>query len=324
MTRVSVALSVFLGGCLSLDFDPANVVAGPRILAIVAEPPESQLGEDVVFDALVVDEQGANLALDPDVELRFLVCVSVASIIGAAGLGSSVDLEDNCDLGGDDLVRLEQGGDLPPGSARFPGASVFALLEELMMMMGGGMDPPPGVDPQLLQSLAAIVGQVGLPLRMRLEVWRDGEQIITGFKRFAITTRTDVTTNPPPPRFAINGVWLSAREGDDPRVCVPEEGEIPVVEAADEEVEFAPDENDLDWVEQYPVIALDGNLQMNEESAYYSWFSTGGRFASDITAQPDRDNTWTAPEDPGVYPIWLVVRDGHLGMSYCQTEVRVE
>jgi hypothetical protein len=314
-------VGLLLSGCLAIDFDPPQVVSGPRILAIDSTPPESAVGEDVVFEALVVDENGTNLAEDPDVELRFMVCLSVASIFSAAGLGSSVDLDDNCGEGGEDLVRLEQGGDLPAGAARFRGAAVLELIAELMG--GGGGGPPPGVDPELLATLAAII-EVGVPLRMRLEVWRDGEEILTGFKRFAITTRQMPTTNPPPPRFAVDGVWLTAR-GDDPRRCVPEEeGEIPVVAAGAEEVPFAPEENDEDWLEEYPVIDLEGNVLVYEEGAYYSWFSTQGQFASDITNRPDRDNTWLAPEEPGTYPMWLVVRDGHLGMSWCRADIQVE
>ncbi|MBZ0121149.1 MAG: hypothetical protein K8H88_29405, partial [Sandaracinaceae bacterium] len=59
------------------------------------------------------------------------------------------------------------------------------------------------------------------------------------------------------------------------------------------------------------------------ESAYYAWYSTAGAFDADITQRPERDVEWTAPVIPGVYPIWLVVRDGHLGASYCRAEIEV-
>ncbi len=320
MTRLIVALSVVLSasGCLGNNFDPPHLVKGPRILDIVAEPPEVPFGQDVYFEALTVDADGSNLATAEGVELRFMVCMSAAAIVSGAGLGFGQGLSDNCGEGGDDLVRLETGGDLPPGTARLPGTAFFRLLEDLMSMTGEGDEM---LDPQIAMTLTGIIAIVGVPLRLRLEIWRDGEQILTGFKRFAISQRTDLTTNPPPPRLAIGGVWVSARSGD-PRVCVPEEGATPIVIAATE-VEITPDENEEEWIESYPVVGLDASVQINEESAYYSWFSIAGSFTSDITQRPERNVTWNAPEEPGRYPIWVVVRDGHLGSSFCRTEVEV-
>lgn len=313
--------AVVASGCINANFDPPHLVKGPRILDIRADPPEVAFGQDVLFDALVVDANGENLWDQPGVELRFMVCMSAKAVLSAAGLGFGQDLDDNCDEGGDDLVRLETGGALPPGTARLPGAAFFQLLTDLMSM-GGGDGGGPQIDPRLMQTLTTIITTVGVPLRVRLEVWRDGEPILIGEKRFAITQRADPTTNPPPPRFAVGDVWLSARDGDDPRSCVPEAGEMPSVEAGTD-VTMSPDENEEEWIESYPVVGLDGRLQTNEESAYYSWFSTGGKFSEDITQRPDRDVTWTAPDEPGVYPVWIVVRDGHLGTSYCRTDVTV-
>jgi hypothetical protein len=319
---LTVALMGLLSGCIDTGFDPPSLVNGPRVLALTAEPPESLFGEDVVFEALVVEADGTEIPGTPGVEMRWMVCVSIAEILRTSGLGAGMNLDDNCDEGGDDLVRLETGGDLPANAARLPGTVVLALASELGM--AGMGDPPPGaadVDPRVLQALIGVIAEVGVPLRVRLEVWRDGEQILTAFKRFAITQRVDPTTNPPPPRFSIDGVWLSARDGD-PHRCVPEEGVAPAV-AAETEVTFSPDENEEVWIEEYPVVGLDGTVQVNAENAYYSWFSTGGNFQSAITQRPERDVIWDSGTEPGEFPIWLVVRDGHLGSSYCRADVTV-
>jgi hypothetical protein len=317
---VVTCAALLTSGCIEINFDPPHLVKGPRMLAIVAEPPEIAFGEDVLFEALLVDADGSNLAQAPDVELRFTACVSLAAMVRAAGFGSG-GLEDDCDEGGGDLVRLETGGDLPPGMARLRGAVFLELLEDLM---GGGTGLPGGgvpIDPQLAAALAAVIAEVGVPLRMRLEVWRDGAPLLVGFKRFAITQRAEPTTNPPPPRFAVGGVWLSAR-GDDPHRCEPEEGQAPVVDAG-AQVTMSPDENEEAWLETYPAVDLDARVVTNEESAYYSWHSTAGSFSADITQRPERDVTWTAPDEPGTYPVWLVVRDGHLGTSFCRADVSV-
>lgn len=327
MKRRAIALaSLLAAGCFGNDFDPPYLVKDARILAITVDPPEVAFGQDVLFEALVVDGDGTHLVGADGVELRFYVCLSAAAVVRAAGLGlAAPGLGDDCAEGGEDLVRLEQGGELPPGAARLPGAAFFRLLEDLMGGGGGGggtgTNPP--IDPALLETLTRVIVEVGVPLRMELQVWRDGELAFTGFKRFAIAQREDVTTNPPAPRFAVGDVWLSARGEGDPRTCVPEEGEAPVVEAG-AEVTLAPDEDDEAWIETFPVVSLDGEVQVGRESAYYSWFSTGGEFSDSITQRPNRDVTWTAPEEPGTYPVWLVVRDGHLGTSFCRADVVVE
>lgn len=326
MTRVhltALAVTLLASGCLDIDFDPPHLIKTPRILAIQAEPPEVAFGGDVVFEALLVDFDGAPLADQPGVELVWTTCISLREVVAASGLGAGSGLDDNCDEGGDDLVRLETEG-LPPGTALLPGTAFTRLLT--MLPMGGEpMPPPPGggeVDPELIETLTTVIAEVGVPLRVRLEVFRDGELILSGFKRFAITQRADPTTNPPPPRAMIGDVWVSARDGDDPHRCDPEEGALPVV-APEEEIAIDPDDDEEAWLESYPVFALSNSIQINEESAYYSWFVNRGAMADDITQRPLDDTAWTAPEEPGVYPLWVVVRDGHLGISWCRAEIEV-
>mgnify|MGYP000078389882 CR=1 FL=1 len=47
----------------------------------------------------------------------------------------------------------------------------------------------------------------------------------------------------------------------------------------------------------------------------------GGSFDPEITLAPERATVWTTPRDAGVYPLWVVVRDGHLGTSGCRVGV---
>lgn len=321
---VAAVFALSLGsGCIDANFDSPTIIKSPRLIAIRAEPPEIAFGEDVAFEALALDADGSELPGQPGVELRWTVCLSLAEVVSAAGLGFNSGLEDTCDEGGPDLVRLDTEG-LPPNAARLPGTALFALLT--MLPMGMTMPPmDPGgqtLDPMVTETLTQIIAIVGVPLRVRLEVWRDGEMIQSGFKRFAITQREDPTTNPPPPRFSVGDVWLSARDGADPHRCEPEEGARPVVTAG-EDVTLLPSEDEDTWIESYPVYGLDGSMLINDESAYYSWFSTAGTFDDAITQIPNSDVVWTAPDEPGVYPIWLVMRDGHLGLSWCASEVEV-
>jgi hypothetical protein len=181
-------------------------VQTPRTLNIIVDRPEVPVGAEVT------------------------VGMSVREILVDSGLGFGTELEDDCRDGGQYLVRLETGGELPPGTARLPGEAFLRLVEQLMQ---------PG--DERLTALLRVTSEVGVPLRMRLEVWRDAAMILAGFKRFAIARREDLMTNPAVPRFAVDERWLTARGGGDPRICAPEDGgELPVV-LAGSEVTLAPD-----------------------------------------------------------------------------------
>lgn len=325
MTRAAWLLSIaalLLGGCLDIDFDPPSIVMTKRILAITSDLPESFPGEDVRFDVLAVDENGGNLLEQPGVTYEWSVCVSLAEIFGAAGLGSSVELSDTCDEGGPDRVVLETEG-LPLGQAELDGNIILGLATAIMGMGGGGgMELPPGVSQEQIDTLLAVITIVGVPLRAEILIFEDGVRIARGLKRFAITTRDDPTTRPPPPRFSIADQFVSARdgEGDGPGPCVPESGETPRVEAG-AEIVLSPDDEEEPWLEDYPVFNLTGELQTSSENAFYNWFSTDGEFSREVTQRGDHDTVWTSPETPGTYPLWVVVRDGHLGTTWCRAEV---
>ena len=320
---IAALLAVLLGGCIDIDFDPPSIVITRRILAISADPPESFPGEDVHFEVLAVDENGDDLLAQPGITVQWSVCLSLAAIFGAAGLGNSVELSDTCDEGGPDRVILETEG-LPAGQAELDGDLILGLATMIMGAGGGGgMDLPPGVDQEQLETLLAVITIVGVPLRAEVLIFEDGERVARGLKRFAITTRDMPTTMPPAPRFSIDGTFVSARGNDDaPRVCAVESGETVRV-AAGAEVVLSPDDDEEAWLEDYPVFNLTGDLQTNTENAFYNWFSTDGEFSREVTQRGDHDTIWTAPETPGTYPLWVVVRDGHLGTTWCRAEVVV-
>ena len=319
---VLLPMLVLASGCLDLDFDPPSIVKGTRILAITANPPEALFGEDVHFEALIVDAAANDLTVQDGVEVRWTVCLALGEIFAAAGLGASSGLDDGC-AEGDGLVVLEQDG--AQNRAVLPG-EVLAGAVNMIPMGPPDMPPPdpmiPGVDPDVLATLSTVIAEVGIPLQVRMEVRQNDVLILSGFKRFAITTRSGATLNPPPPRFGIDGTVVSARATGDPHVCVTADGEAPIV-APEAEVDLTPDENEEAWIEHYPVFDLQGGIIENSESAYYSWFSTAGAFSEEISQRPLRDTVWTAPAEAGTYPIILVIRDGHLGGAWCVATVRV-
>ncbi len=320
---VSVLSLLFASGCLDINFDPPSIIKGPRLLALSASPPEALFGEDVEFEVLAVAEGATDLTASDGITVRWSVCLSVEQIVDAAGLGGGAGFADDCPP---DQTLVLESPDGDPRRAVLPGEVLFGILSMIPMTPPDEPIPDPmipGIDPSVLSSLATVIAEVGVPLAVRVEFLRDGETVIKGYKRFAITTRSGATLNPPPPRLSVGDLEVSARAfRADPHACVAEGGAVPSV-VAGAEVTLAPDPLEDPWLETYPVFDLGGQIIENRETAYYSWFSTGGSFDPEISQRPNRDTIWTAPTEPGTYPLFVVVRDGHLGLSWCRVDVTV-
>jgi hypothetical protein len=292
MKRVLIVL--FLIGCGPSGFDPPTIVMGPRVLSIVSEPVEAAPGADFTFRPMLAQAEGVELTWAIDLSTRAL-----AASAGQYQLGETAA-----------AIELEWDGE----RALLSGGATQAAIDALFAELG---EAPPGAPEAVVRE---VYETVGLTLVVNL-VGRDAEGaiVIDAFKRVVLTPRADVTTNPPAPRFAIGGTWVSARGGE-PFVCAPE-SDAPVVSAGS--VVILSPEPDETWIETFPSIDIEGRTVQGTEDAYYSWFSTAGAFSFATTRPPDRDVEWTAPEEPGTYPLWLVVRDGHLGGSACRAEVTV-
>lgn len=317
----AIVAALSLSACLDVNFDPASIVAGPRILGIQANPPEALFGEDVRFRVLALDATGADLTARDDVRVEWTVCLSIEQILRASGFTGSSGFAAGCSPE-ETLVLAHDGA---PGRAILPGELLLDVVTRIPMTPPDEpiVDPMiPGIDPEALSNLATIIAEVGVPLAVRVEIYRGEELLANAFKRFAITTRSGATLNPPPPRFSIGEREVSARRIEAPHDCVSADG-APATVIAGGEVTLAPDPNEDPWLETYPVFDLGGRIIENQESAYYSWFSTAGGFSRGVTRRPDRDVTWRAPAEPGTYPLWVVVRDGHLGTSWCRADVVV-
>ncbi|MBX3273415.1 MAG: hypothetical protein KF729_24340 [Sandaracinaceae bacterium] len=322
---LSAALSAALAaGCVEPDFEPATRVSRPRVLAIVADRPEVAPGEEARLSPVIGGAEGRA------VELRWSMCPSADALMGtgfvgagAFGVGGAEQfggavVDPGCEPGGvlTTALAVEGGEAIVPGECADPAApwactrGIAALVDALAASSGA---PP--------ELAALLVDEIGVPITVSVELLVDGVLAERAFKRVAVTRRAALGANPPAPRFAIGDVWMSARAGD-PRDCVPERGERPVVSGL-AEVHLRPDPDDGAWLETFPVVALDGALVEGRENAYYAWYSTAGDFDPAISLAPVRDTVWLSPEVPGTYALWLVVRDGHLGASACRAEVDV-
>lgn len=310
-----------LAGCIDIDLPSPSRITTPRILGVVVEPPELAPGVDLTVSALVLDAEGAPL-VPPDATYVWQTCLDAAAVFGAADQplpGQGMD-GPRCVDEATGLIVLEPAPDQPPGFAVLPGEvtqELFDQLEALLPVLEA-------LDPDATAVVRTLIDTVGLPFEVDLFVLdAQGEVLVQGFKRFAITLRDPATTNPPDPRLQVADVWYTGRGVEEPFVCVPEDGGGIVAVPPGAALTLAPDEDDEAWLETYPVVGLDGRLQENQETAFYSWFRTAGGFREDITQRPFREEEWTAPAEPGVYPLVVSVRDGHLGGSACRFEVAV-
>ena len=288
MRTSAIVVAALLGACNGPSFDSPSRVLGPRLLAVVAEPPETAPGVDVTFTPFVALLEGATYEWTIDLSPRALAAAA-----------------------GQDLFEARE-PIVFDGTIR--GAETQAAIGELLGLIG---DAASGTPEHVVRF---VYEEVGLIVSAHVVVRdADGVLIVEGVKRVNLTPRAGPTTNPPPPRLRVGERWASAR-GADPTRCEPE-GE-PLEVAAGELVVLAP-EPDEPWLETYPALDLDGRRVDGVENAYYSWFSAAGDFEFNVTRAPEQEVEWTAPATPGEYPMWLVVRDGHLGTSRCSTSVRV-
>lgn len=313
--------------CQQTKLDPQELVKGPRVLAIVAEPPDIPPGGTSALSVLYADVPGSTRTTTR----TWVACIS-PDAIGAGGFtGAQFGVAQNgpgcppVGMGTPPTVMLAtdaSGGSTLPSDFT---SDVLTNLATLAAALGSMADPG---------ALTLIAATTGIPVLVQVTISdaTTGEELVTAFKRVLISYHSPPNSNPPPPRFSINGSWVTARmAGTAPFTCVPEDpGNLPTAMPG-QQITLGPDPDDATWQESYVVLAPDGSGFLTKtEGSYYAWFSTMGSFdQGGQTQAPTRDEAWTPPAmlpagtAPDV-PIWLVVRDGHGGASACMATVHVE
>lgn len=326
MMRPSRKRSIFLAlataalavGC-GLNLDPPTLVKTPRILAIVADPPEAAPGQDVRLRVLAYDPMGREL------HTTFHACLDASAFFGTSsnGNGMSSTMRLCNDYEGVDAEVTIPGEDMDVTAylAFIPDAEVRRLVEGLL-------------------------ATAGLPIEVHVDVSvtdpSSGEEVVlvSGFKRIGLTTRPHPTTNPPYVYFAIEDSVYLGGVGTDPFECHPWLSEPIQVPASPAEGELdtltlEPLDDPDEWTESFLIYDYAGTVRTGYEGAYYSWYATGGVMSVETTQGPAHDaeptaydavirnNEWSVPREPGTYDFWIVLRDGHLGTNACHTTIEV-
>lgn len=304
---VITACALVLGACVQLpDFESGSLVQGPRVLAVIAEPPEIAPGQALDLSILL-----AGVEDRAGVEIRWRACGSFDGFFGGGAQYGEEQADEGC--GGGLAFELGEGE-----TAVLPSeltANLFDNLDVIAMTLGTEL--PEGVIDQIRSS-------VGIAFLVEATVQADGKRI-RATKRVLISENPTPHHNPPSPRFTLDERVIVTDEAD-PLRCVAQDAQ-PVVLAAGTDVDLVPvtnDDQEEDWLETYNIINSRGELRERQERAFYSWYTTDGALRSGRTKSPLRNNIWRTPAAPGEYPLWLILRDGHGGVSACELSVTVE
>ncbi|MCX7807403.1 MAG: hypothetical protein N2515_02235 [Deltaproteobacteria bacterium] len=306
-------LIVCLGtlGCGVGGLDSPTIVKTPRILAIIAEPPESFPGSEIRVGVLAHspdDPEGENL------RYRWRLCVSLRRVLSITGIPGDGAGADRCE-------ELPATGPV----AVIPGEATRELVRTIENLpQTGRLDP---------RFLLAVLATAGLPFEVEVDVLDAGGKILVrGTKIVAITTRMPPlpppTTNPPPIVYKL-GDGVEGPEVDVDVVMPPDPFDFrwwlpngPVRFPQDTQVTIQPISG-ADWTESYPIWDYSGQVQLGKENEYYSFYVTHGGLSKETTRPPEREVLWRTPKEARTVRLWLVVRDGHLGSRACRVDVQV-
>ena len=291
--------------CFDLpQFAQSSFIDRPRILAVVAEPPEVSPSR-TASAALSVLVAGADEVSD----VRWTVCGMPGG--GFGGMGSMFGENDGDRGCGGDALPLGEGErvTLPLDQAR-----LLLMSDELAQAALGAE-----LSSEVLEQIRT---SVGIAATIQVELLADGKRL-RAIKRVLLRESDTPGTNPPPPSFRFGDLLLHSQGDAPPYRCEPEQGSLQV--GLREHVGLVPvfDGDSEPWLENYWVLDARGMLGEREEQAFYSWFTDAGELGDGSTRAPARENVWRAPDRPGCAQIWLVVRDGHAGATACIARVSV-
>lgn len=306
-TKLLAALGLMGLGCIE-SLDREELVAGPRVLAVLVDRPEVNPGQTVTARVFLAGHQGT-------ARYRWTWCFANEG----ARFQSPVS-----DFGGN---NPEQGCfDRDAGPLFNLGTGESAVLPippdvitNALAALERGAAQGTGIPASLLAVLAR---DIGLVVGFGVTVEVDG-RVIQAYKRVVVSSNPMPNRNPPPPRLQVAGRWVRGT-AEAPTRCTPEEGTGPLRLRRGTEAALVPDPNEAPWLESYRVLTATGQLEDREEQGYYNWYVSGGSLARQGTRSPVRDNVWRVPSLPGAHALWVFVRDGHGGTSGCRVDAVVE
>jgi hypothetical protein len=296
-----VLAALLLGGCFETpEFARESLIDRPRILAIVADPPEVTPGTGVALSLMVA---GAEVS-----DVRWSACGTFASFAASTQYG-----ENQGDQGCSDRPLIIGEGQ----RVKLDTTSTEALFEDDALVQSAlGAQLP-------AETLTLIRDGVGVAFSIEADVLASGKRL-RGLKHVLLSYREHPNKNPPPPSFVFNND-MKIGAGPEPFTCAAASGEVAHA-APGAKVSLRPilaPTAEEPWLETYPVLDATGHSVERKEQAFYAWYATTGKLARGETHEPNRENTWELPNQELCARMWLIVRDGHGGISACMLRVQI-
>jgi hypothetical protein len=313
-TFISVTALALLGAgaCKPELGGPPSLIIEPRILAVRGTPAEAAESQPVTYDVLAVAPSGR--IADPS--LTWATCGTPRPPASANAVANKCLTDPDVATGSTFETTM------PAGACKVFGPQ----------SLDNG-DGKPTVRPQDPD----ITGGFYVPVRATLSA--DGETSLA----FALERLTCKLANAP---VEIVGAYMDmAKPNENPTIAslTLQAGSTPVAlftqgqAGARAAATVAPGSTvnlEAAWTEAtpetYPVFNLvTAALDMHRESLSVSWFATGGSFVHDRTGRGETepelatDNTWTAPETPGLVHLWVLLRDARGGVDFAEAAIRV-
>ena len=286
-------------GCVPDFGDSPSLVTSPRVLAVLAEPPEAGVGESVALRVLVASPAGPIADAAP----AWAFCFAPKPLADNNVVGPAC-LDDQ--------------------SIKPIGAAVMAVMPfDACSRFGPDVPPQPAGQPPLRPHDPDVTGGYYQPVRADLA------GLPPTFSRLRVTCNlagataavaAEFRTRYRPnhnPRIARIAAFDGANEL--PLDRLPAGGRVRLVAT------FAPDA-----AEFYPVLDVPkGILTDRRESLRASFFITGGHLDKErpgefIEGATGAEAGWTLPAGPTVLPFWVVVRDERGGVDVMGGEARAQ
>lgn len=294
--------------------DTLSLIDGPRVLAIVSEPPEAAPGALVTYTALFVGGDDADLAWAHCVDRKPLAELGPVSLrcfepdapwIRPLGTGREVRgtlPSDGCRNFGPEVPQASAGE--PTGRPVDPDAT-GGFYQPVVLTRGDG-DPGPSHS----------IGQT----RLSCGIAGVTPDILSEFNRRHVSN-----FNPAISGLLVDGVrW---KEGDPiGETHVVAQGQTVDLRVVWDECESAP----CTGAEPYVVFdPIHRALVDARESIRIAWYTEAGTFGEERSGRAPDDlrsfsaNTWTAPQTQGPIRLWVVIRDDRGGVGWAEYLVEV-
>ncbi len=261
------------------DLSPAWLVDRPRVLAIVAEPPEIAPGGTATFQGLIPIPED-----EPAHAVLWFACED-----NDFGYGCAFELPTTTGTGATTAVP-----DGLIGYEPFLAPSYTPPLDALEGLSAS----------EALEGLYTLIEVIAAPEEALVEVTEDVDFSIfeTAYKRLVVSTASTPNHNPGVAGFRVEDVPIAEQAVVHLDPNQPYELTLELSDGS---------------IETYEYLNSVGDVEVRTEEPYVTWYTTGGELLEFYTLHPYLDAGFVSPAVSGTQGTWwAVVRDRRGGMAW--------